>query len=116
MTVAEVKARVPDLRLRAADRFNFNDYYTSVRADRYLSQAPLLKGVEAISFEFVDDRSYTVCRDSILMAGLSRFTSGRLPVVHVRDLVAQAPLNRRRQEAADRQREAEGNRRRSFKP
>jgi hypothetical protein len=60
MTVAEVKARVPNLRLKAADRFNFTDYSTAVRTDRYLSRAPLLEGVESISFQFLDDRVSSV--------------------------------------------------------
>jgi hypothetical protein len=164
MTVAEVKARVPNLRLKAADSFNFVDYSAAVRTDKYLSLAPQLKGVESISFEFLDDRvssvlfvydnsprwesgekfatqvssalglkvhwvnyrtgptsplddvKYTVCRDTVLMAGLTWLGHRQFPAVRIRDLAAHALWHQRRRAAADRKREAEENRRRWFKP
>ena len=56
MSVPEVRARVPNLRLKPLDKHNHAGFSASVRSDRFLSQAASLKGVEVIDFEFIDDK------------------------------------------------------------
>jgi hypothetical protein len=85
MTLADVKARIPDLRLERPNAFGETRSFIHVRTNRYLSRNTTLKGVISMAVYFFDGRISSL---ALLYDDSIKWNSPDEFVTHISDALA----------------------------